>query len=402
MFKTILQNIKGDKYIWYIVSALSIISLLLVYSSTRTLAYKSSHGNTEYFLLRHGMFLFGGMAIIYYIHRIDHRYFSRLAQLLLFLSIPLLIYTMLFGVEKNEAARWVRIPVVGLTFQSSDFAKLALIMYTSRTLSKKQGVIKDFKEVTLHIMLPIIGVCGLIMLDNFSTAGIIFATCIVILFIGRVSTKYIMAIVGAGIIAGSLLFAISWYFIKDHGRADMWLKRVESWLHPNYNADDFFQQKQAYIAMAKGGVFRIAPGKSTQCNFLPDAFSDYIFSTLVEEYGLVGAAITLMLYLFFLYRIIVLVNKSPKAFGALMAVGLGVSITLQAILHMGVNTHLLPNTGITLPFISWGGTSILFNAVAIGIILSVSVYIEEREQQFPIETATPKKSKKKIVDEIHG
>jgi cell division protein FtsW len=402
MLKNIVENIRGDKYIWYIVTILSFISLLLVYSSTRTLAYKSSHGNTEYFLLRHGIFLAIGMWLIYIIHRIDHRYFSRLAQLLLFLSIPLLIYTMLFGEERNEASRWVRVPIIGLTFQSSDFAKLALIMYTSRTLSKKQGVIKDFKEVSIYIMLPIIGICGLIMLDNFSTAAILFATCIVILFIGRVSTKYILSIVVAGITAAAMLFAISWFFLEGHGRADMWLNRVESWIDPDYNADDFYQQKQAFIAMAKGGIFRIAPGKSTQCNFLPDAYSDFIFSTLVEEYGLVGAAITLMLYLFFLYRIINIVVKSPRAFGALMAVGLGVSITLQAVLHMGVNAHLLPNTGITLPFISWGGTSILFNAIAIGIILSVSAYVENRETTTLVENPTNKKSKKKIVDEIHG
>lgn len=402
MINNIAKNIRGDKYIWYIITILSFISLLLVYSSTRTLAYKSSHGITEYFLLRHGFFLAVGMWLIYIIHRIDHVYFSRLAQLLLFISIPLLIYTMLFGEERNEASRWVRVPIIGLTFQSSDFAKLALIMYTSRTLSKKQGVIKDFKEVTLYIMIPIVGICGLIMLDNFSTAAILFATSVVILFIGRVSTKYILSIVVAGITAASLLFAFSWFFIEGHGRADMWLNRVESWMNPDYNADDFYQQKQAFIAMAKGGLIRIAPGKSTQCNFLPDAYSDFIFSTLVEEYGLFGAVITLMLYLFFLYRIIVIVRKSNRAFGALMAVGLGVSITLQAVLHMGVNVHLLPNTGITLPFISWGGTSILFNAVAIGIILSISNYVEEKSTPEQENKTPTKKSKKKIVDEIHG
>lgn len=402
MINNITYKIKGDKCIWYIVATLSFISLLLVYSSTRTLAYKSSHGITEYFLFRHGFFLAVGMWLIYIIHRIDHIYFSRLAQLLLFMSVPLLLYTMLFGEERNEASRWVRVPIIGLTFQSSDFAKLALIMYTSRTLSKMQGVIKDFKEVTIYIMIPIIGICGLIMLDNFSTAAILFTTTIVILFIGRVSTKYIVSIIGSGIIAASCIFAFSWFFIEDHGRADMWLKRIESWVEPNYNSEDFYQQKQAFIAMAKGGIFRIAPGKSTQCNFLPDAYSDFIFSTLIEEYGLFGAAFTLMLYIFFLYRIINIAKKSNRAFGALMAVGLGVSITLQAVLHMGVNVHLLPNTGITLPFISWGGTSILFNAIAIGIILSVSRYTEEKQEKTSTEKTTTRKSKKKIVDEIHG
>lgn len=399
MFSRIINNIKGDKYIWYIVAALSAISLLLVYSSTRSLAYRDAGGNTEYYLMRHGFMLFVGLFIIYFVHQIDHRNFSRIAQMMLILSIPLLLYTKFFGVKINEASRWVRIPLIGLTFQSSDFAKLALIMYTSRMLSKKQGVIKDMKEVILHIMLPIVIVCALIMLDNFSSAGILFVTCIVVLFIGRVSTKFILAIGLGGLLMGGLIFAFSWFVMPDHGRADVWIKRIKNWMNPDMNSDEFYQQKQAYIAIAKGGLVRVAPGKSTQCNFLPDAFSDFIYATLIEEYGLLGGAFVLFLYLFFMWRIIMLVKRSKRAFGALMAVGLGVSIVLQAVIHMGVNVHLLPNTGITLPFISWGGTSIWFNAFALGIILSVSNYIDENESQ----QSTPKsKDKKKVVEEIHG
>ncbi|MFN8260892.1 MAG: FtsW/RodA/SpoVE family cell cycle protein [Chitinophagales bacterium] len=399
MLGRIINNIKGDKYIWYIVTILSAVSLLLVYSSTRSLAYRDTQGNTEYYLLRHGFILTVGLFIIYFIHQIDHRYFSRIAQMMLILSIPLLLYTKFFGVKINDASRWVRIPVVGLTFQSSDFAKLALIMYTSRMLAKKAGVIKDMKEVTIHIMAPIVLICGLIMLDNLSSAAILFMTCIVVLFIGRVSTKFIMAIIGGGALMAGLIFAFSWFFVKDHGRADVWMQRVTSWQHPDYNSDEFYQQKQAYIAIAKGGLFRLAPGKSTQCNFLPDAFSDFIYSTLIEEYGLVGGAFILFLYLFFMWRLILLVKNSPRAFGALMAVGLGVSMVLQAIIHMGVNVHLLPNTGITLPLISWGGTSIWFNAFAIGIILSVSRHVEEKVQAAPVKK---QKEKQKVVDEIHG
>lgn len=390
MLGKIIQNIKGDKYIWYTVVALSAISLLLVYSSTRSLAYRNEHGNTEYYLIRHGLFLLIAMFIIYMVHQVDHRYFSRMAQMMLILSVPLLLYTKFFGVSINDASRWVKVPIIGLTFQSSDFAKLALIMYTSRTLSKKQGVIKDWKEVALHLLLPISGICGLIMLDNFSSAGILFLTCMVVLFIGRVSMKFIAFIGGGGLILFALLFASLWFLAPDHGRADVWVKRVDSWIKPDYESDDFFQQKQAFIAMAKGGLVRVDPGGSTQCNFLPDAFSDFIYSTLIEEYGLMGGAFVLFLYMFFMYRIILLVKNSPRAFGALMAVGLGVSMVLQAVIHMGVNVHLLPNTGITLPLISWGGTSILFNAFALGIILSVSTFVNEREQQKPAAKNRPK------------
>ncbi len=383
MLGRIINNIKGDKYVWYILVTLSAISLLLVYSSTRSLAYKNEHGDTEYYLMRHGFILGVGLFITYIVHRIDHRYFSRIAQMMLILSVPLLLYTKFFGVRINDASRWVRIPMIGLTFQSSDFAKLALIMYTSRMLSKKQGVIKDIKEVIIHIMLPIVLICGLIMLDNLSSAVILFMTCIVVLFIGRVSARFIFAIFGGGALVAGIIFAYSWYVLPDHGRADVWLGRVQSWWTPDYDSDEFYQQKQAFIAIAKGGLFRIAPGKSTQCNFLPDAFSDFIYATLIEEYGLTGGAFVLFLYLFFMWRLIVLVKKSPRAFGALMAVGLGVSMVLQAVIHMAVNVHMLPNTGITLPFISWGGTSIWFNAFAIGIILSVSRNIDERTEQSP-------------------
>ena len=399
MVSRIINNIKGDKHIWTIIAILSSISIVLVYSSTRSLAYKEAEGNTEYYLMRHGIILIAGLILIYLVHQIDYRYFSRVAQMMIIISIPLLIYTKFFGVTINEASRWVRIPVIGLTFQSSDFAKLALIMYTSRTLSKKQGVIKDMKEVILHLMLPIFTICSLIMLENFSSAGIVFATCIVILFIGRVSTKFILSIGVGGMIVASLVFASLWYFVEDHGRADEWVSRIESWIHPNEEADDFYQQKQAYIAIAKGGLFRLAPGKSTQCNFLPDAFSDFIYSTLIEEYGLIGGAIVLFVYLYLLWRIILLVKKSSRAFGALMAVGLGISIVLQSIIHMCVNVHILPNTGITLPLISWGGTSIWFNSIAFGIILSISRSVEEKEINTPTSS---KKEKKKVVDEIHG
>ncbi len=399
MLGRIYNNIKGDKYIWYIVLALNAISLLLVYSSTRALAYKNEE-DTEYYLLRHSFMLLMGLFITYQVHRIDHRYFSRLAQMMLIISIPLLIYTMFFGVRINDASRWVRIPGIGFTFQSSDFAKLALLMYTSRMLSKKIGVIKDFKEVLKHIMLPIVGICALIMVNNLSSAGILFVTCMIVLFIGRVSMKFLLSIVGGGIIMVAVVFAYSWFLKEDHGRADVWLSRIESWQNPDEQSDDFYQQKQAYIAIAKGGFFRLAPGGSTQCNFLPDAFSDFIYATLIEEYGLIGGAFVLFLYLFFFYRIILLIKKSPRAFGALMAVGLGTSISLQAVIHMGVNVHLLPNTGITLPLISWGGTSILFNAFAMGIILSVSRDVEERTAAQ--QSVSGKPPKKQVVEAIHG
>jgi cell division protein FtsW len=380
MLGTIIRNIKGDRIIWGILGVLSIISLMAVYSSVRALAHRFRDGDTEYFLMKHGFILVLGLVITFVVHRIDHQYFSKVAKFMMLFSIPLLIWTLLFGSEINEAKRWITIPVVNLTFQSSDFAKMALIMYTSRTLAVKQGVIKSFRDGFMPVMVPIVIICGLIMFENMSTALILFMTNLIIMFLGRVSMKYIGSTVMLGVFALGMVVGIS--YLIPGSRFETWKNRVIDFRYSNPD-EPGYQVMHANIAIAKGGIARFAPGKSTQSNFLPEAYSDFIYATIIEEYGLIGGAFIVFLYLVLLYRVINIVKESSRVFGALMALGLGVSIIIQAFINMTVAVGLLPVTGLTLPFLSMGGTSIWFNAFAIGIVLSVSRNLEERQESSP-------------------
>jgi cell division protein FtsW len=377
MIGNIIRNIRGDRYIWGIILALSAISLLAVYSSTRTLAYKYHAGNTEYYLFKHLFILGLGLIMVYLAHRIDYRYYSRIAQLMLFASIPLLLYTLAFGNELNDAKRWITLPIVNLSFQTSDLAKLALIMYTARTLSKKQGLVDSFEKAFVPIIIPILVICGLIAPEDLSSAAILFLTCLLIMFIGRVNFKYIGATIGGGLLVLSTIVLIA-SLSPDTSRIDTWKNRISDYMDPE---NPSYQTEQANIAIAKGGLIRLAPGKSTQCNFLPHPYSDFIYAVIIEEYGLMGGVFIVFLYLFLLWRVIKIVIKSPRAFGALLAAGLGMSLVIQAMVNMGVTVGLLPVTGLTLPFVSMGGTSIWFNGIALGIILSVSVHIEQRNRK---------------------
>lgn len=376
MLGKFINSIKGDKYIWFIILALSVVSLLAVYSSTRTLAYKYHAGNTEYYLMKHLFILTLGLVMVYLAHRVDYRYYSRIAQLMLFLSIPLLLYTLVFGNELNDAKRWITLPIINLSFQTSDLAKLALIMYTARILSKKQGVIDSFEEAFVPVIIPILIICGLIAPEDLSSAAILFVTCLLIMFIGRVNFKYIAATIGGGVTVLALIITVA-ALSPDKGRIETWQNRIVDFMDKD---NPSYQTQQANIAIAKGKTFRLAPGKSTQCNFLPHPYSDFIYAVIIEEYGLAGGALIIFLYLWLLWRVIKIVVKSPRAFGALLSVGLGLSLVIQAMVNMGVSVGLLPVTGLTLPFVSMGGTSIWFNGIALGIILSVSVNIQQREQ----------------------
>ncbi len=384
MLKNFVENIKGDRYIWMVILALSAISLLAVYSSTRTLAYRYHAGNTEYYLIKHFLVLGLGLMMVYLAHRLDYRYYSRIAQLALAISIPMLLYTILFGNELNDAKRWITLPIINMSFQTSDLAKLALIMYTARTLSKRQGVVDSFEKAFVPVIIPILIVCGLIAPADLSSAAILFMTCLIIMFIGRVNMKYIGATILGGAVVLGIIILIGYAF-PGSTRIDTWMSRINEFTSSDVIS---YQREQANIAIANGGLFRIAPGKSIQCNFLPHSYSDNIYSTIIEEYGLIGGAFVLGLYLLLLWRVIRIVGKSPRAFGALLAVGLGMSLVIQALIHMGVNVGLLPVTGLTLPLVSMGGTSIWFNGIALGIILSVSVHIEEREERMNLAKAT--------------
>lgn len=382
---------RGDKVIWALVIVLSLISLLVVYSATNSLAYKMYKGNNAVYLFKQIVFITIGIAVVYFAHRVNYTIYSKVAKVLFFISIALLIYTLLFGVRLNEGSRWIKLPIINLTIQTSDIAKLALFMYLSRLLSKKQEVIKDFKKGFIPLMIPIVIICGLIAPANLSTALLTGATSMLLLFIGRVSFKHIALVAAAVIVPVIILISIaSAYYDKQEGkmkelpsmlaggRVPTWIKRVQDFMYAK--ADDApYQVQQAKIAVAKGGWLGLGPGNSEQRNFLPHPYSDYIYSIIIEEYGLLGGAFIIFIYMVFLFRSIVIFRRCPFAFGAFLALALSFTLVIQAMTNMAVNVGLFPVTGVTLPLVSMGGSSFLFTCLAIGIILSVARNVEESE-----------------------
>ncbi len=382
MEERINKLFKGDRIIWGIIMVLTIYSLLAVYSSIGTLAYKNMGGNTSYYIIRHAIILGIGLFIIFLIHLVPYRFFSRLSQFFLYISIPLLLLTLLIGTNLNQAARWLTLPVIGLTIQPSDFAKLALIMYLARMLSLKQAEIRNFKEAFRPLILPVILICILILPANLSTSLIVFATALILLFIGRVPMKFLLATIGAGMIAMTLFIGGASLLNKE-GRIGTWKNRIENFVQED--SKENYQVEQAKIAVSTGKLFGKRPGKSTQRNFLPHPYSDFIFAIIIEEYGLILGAIPLILmYMILIYRTGLMVQKANRAFPAFLAIGLGLLIAFQAFVNMAVAVSLFPVTGQTLPFVSMGGSSLLFTSVAFGMILSVSRGIEKdyvNEQQ---------------------
>ncbi len=394
MTQVFKKYLKGDKVIWSVVLILSIISLLAVYSSTGTLAYKYQHGNTEYYFLKHFIILLLGLGIMYVIHNIKYTYFSRISQVGIWLAVPLLILAYLVGSNINSAYRWIPIPIINLTFQPSDFAKLALIMFLARQLARRAGS-ATFKEDFMQLGLPIAIICGLILPANFSTAALLFVTSLVIMFIGRVSVKNIgimmgIAVVGFGLFVGTVLLLPQ--NVQEKFRVSTWIARVERFAGAG-DEDDNYQATHSKIAIATGGLFGKGPGNSAERNFLPHPYSDYIYSIIIEEYGLAGGAFILFLYLIILFRGVRIATKSDKPFAALLAVGCCFSLIFQGMINMAVAVGVFPVTGQPLPLLSMGGTSLWFTSIALGIMLSVSRTTTQEEDAKPKAEKVKKPSK---------
>jgi len=358
----IQNNLKGDPVIWVIVFLLSLISVLVVYSATGTLAYKYHYGNTEHYLLRHSMLMGVSLFAMWGAHKIDYRYYSKLSQLALWVSVPLLLFSWKFGTNINEASRWITIPFINKTFQPSDLAQLALIAHLAGMLARRQQNIDDIKESLIPILLWSGVICGLIAMTNISTAALLFFTCMVVMFIGRVPIKYLVMLVLVGVLAGGVAFTLG-----ERGET------ARSRIHDFFDPEEVpFQAQQSFIAIAKGGVTGEGPGQSSQRNFLPHPYSDFIFAIIVEEYGILGGMLVVGLYLALLYRGMITASRSEKPFGGLLAAGLSVAIVMQAMMNICVAVGLMPITGLPLPLVSMGGTSLLFTGISLGIILSVS------------------------------
>jgi len=408
----LLNRTKGDKVIWAIVIILTMVSILVVYSSIGSLAYKMNK-STESYLFKQIGFIALGVMIIYFAHRVNYTIYSRVATILFLISIPLLIYTLKFGSSINEANRWIKLPVINMTFQTSDLAKLALFMYMSRQLSKRQDVIKDFKKGFLPLLVPVIIICMLIAPANLSTALLTGGIAMMLMFIGRVRLRHIMLVVGSALIPLLLLIGLaSHYYDKENhtskdlpsiltfGRMSTWVKRVQDFMYSD-KSDASYQVQQAKIAIAKGGWLGKGPGKSEQRNFLPHPYSDFIYAIIIEEYGLLGGTVIVLIYLLFLFRSIKIFQRCPYAFGAFLAVALSFTLVIQAMVNMAVNVNLFPTTGVTLPLVSMGGSSLWFTCFAIGIILSVARNVEQMEgKEVERQLAAAESQEKNDANEI--
>ena len=372
-----LNNEYGDRVIWMVVFALSFLSLLTVWSSTGSLAYRMQGGNTTYYILKHASLMVFGLFIMYLAHLTPYKYYSRISQLMIYISIPLLLFTLLLGTNLNEASRWIVIPVINISFQTSDLAKLALIMYLARMLSKKENDIKDFRNGFVPLISPILITVGLIFPANFSTAAILFATSIILLFIGRINMKYIFSLALVGVVGIMIMILIANSFPKLLPRLGTWQARIESFSDKDSKGN--FQADQSKIAIATGGFLGKKPGNSIQRNFLPHPYSDFIYAIIIEEYGLLGGFAVLIAYLTLLYRAIQIGIRSPGSYGGFLAIGLMFSLVFQAFINMGVTVNILPVTGQPLPMLSMGGTSLWFTSFAIGIVLSVSKEVNKLE-----------------------
>lgn len=382
------KYLKGDQVIWMIALIISLYSLLAVYSSAGQLAYKYKGGNTEYYLIQRVIML--GMAIgaMYVFHKIKYTVFSKLSIIGVVISIPLLLITLVMGSNINDASRWLTIPGLPISFQTSDIAKLALVVYVARTLAKKQDVITDFKQGFLPVAVPVCIVCALILPANFSTAALLFMICIALMFIGGIAFKHIAGLLGAAVAGFSFLILLSFAAPNLLPRLQTWKSRVESFTSKPATEEgslaiskDKYQIEYAKMAIAEGGLFGTGPGNNLHKYRLPQSYSDFIFAMIIGEYGLIfGAMVILLAYLILVYRMLRIAIKSQYAFATFLAVGLSLMLASQAFVNMCVAVNIFPVTGQPLPMISMGGTSALFTGITLGMILSVSRTLNEEKE----------------------
>ena len=383
---SIYDKLRGDKIIWWIVIMLSLLSIVMIYYSTASLVYRFQGGNSLYYVGKHIFILALGISMIYFTHLLKYIYYSRISQILLFISIPLLLFTLLSGVSEDSADRWIEIPGIGVSFQTSDLAKMALIMYLARVLHKNQNQKMTFKEIFVPVILPIFIVCGLIVKVNFSTTALIFGTCIVLLFIGRVPMKHILSTIGLAIGAFLIFVMVVKIVAPNNNRVLTWQHRVEAWVgggeegaHDEAETEANYQSSLSKAAIVSGGVVGNYFSGKNENPLPPQSSSDFMYATLVKELGLIGGIFVAFMYMLLFYRGIRVAVKTESTFGMLLVIGCVISLIFQAFSNMGVAVGLFPVTGQPLPYLSMGGTSLWFTSISIGIILSVSREVYDKQ-----------------------
>jgi len=399
--KQLISRLHGDKVIWAFVALLALFSFMPVFSASSNLAYmRHGSGNALTYLLKHAIHISIGFFIIYRVHKIPYHYFRGISMFLLPVVWVLLVYTLVKGtvIDGANASRWIQIPFIGVSFQTSTFAAIVLYVFVARYLAKTREVQPNFKQSLLELWLPVFVTVGLIFPANFSTAALIFAMVIMLTFVGKYPLKYIGIILGVGLLLGLFFILVAKKFPDAFpNRVDTWINRIDNFTSDKPDEDDY-QIEKAKIAIASGEIYGLGPGKSIQKNFLPQSSSDFIFAIIVEEFGLFGALVVLFFYLMLLFRFVVASHKANTLFGKLVVVALGFPIIFQALINMAVAVELLPVTGQTLPLISSGGSSVWMTCIAIGIILSVTKKEEEIAKE--LEEAEKELEEKKKRDEV--
>ena len=390
----IFQKIKGDKAIWAIAALLALFSFLPVYSASSNLVYVVGNGTPVGHLVKHAILLFLGFGIIYGVHKIPTHFFKGLSMIALPIVLVLLVFVLAQGTSgggDTNDSRWIRIPLVGFGFQPSNLAAVVLMIYVARYFSKVREIKITFKESILPLWLPVFLVVALILPANFSTAGIVFSMVMVLCFLGGYPMKYLLGIVGAGVLFLSIFILTAKAFPDLFpNRVDTWMSRIDSFSNPE-DTEGTYQIEKAKIAIATGGIMGKGAGKSVQKNFLPQSSSDFIYAIIVEEYGLLGGFALMLFYLFLLFRIVVVANGCTTVFSKLLVLGVGLPIVFQALINMAVAVELFPVTGQNLPLVSSGGTSSWMTCLAIGIILSASnkSIVQEQTSADDIDETNP-------------
>ena len=400
--KELINNLKGDKVIWTFVALLALFSFMPVFSASSNLAYLGKGtGNTISYLLTHLAHIFMGFLIIYAVHKIPYHYFRAISKIALPVVWALLVFTLVRGtvIAGANASRWIKVPFIGITFQTSTFAFVVLMVFVARYLSKKSEAPMTFKSSFIELWLPVFITLVLILPANFSTTALIFAMVLMLTFVGNYPIKYIAVVVGSGVACLVFFVVLSKAFpdSKFFNRVGTWTSRIENYTS-NKPGEDDYQIKNAKIAIASGGIYGLGPGKSVQKNVLPQSSSDFIYAIIVEEYGLIGGLLVLGLYLLLFFRFMVAAHKANTLFGKLLVVGLGFPMIFQALINMGVAVELLPVTGQTLPLISSGGSSIWMTCVSLGIIISVT----KKDEEIALEQSEAEKRDmilQKLIDE---
>ena len=372
---SIAKIFKGDRVVWMVLMLLSLLSLLIVYSATGALAYRVASGNTLKYLLRQVGFLAGGIGVILVmVNWLPVKLYSKLAFWLVWASIGFLLFSVAMRGTQFVSSSGRTLNFFGLTFQPAELAKISLILYTAKVLGKRQKTKGDLWDAFKRIILFTGAICGLIFISDFSTSALLFAAIMTMMFAGRIPLKYLFSVVGAGIALVVVIYLTADMLPSSLGRVQTMKGRIERFIHPPppEASQGITQADYAKLAIYSGGIFGKGPGHSDVANYMAAAYNDFIFAIIVEEYGLIGGIVVIGLFLIFFFRGVIIVRRATRTFPAFLVIGLTLVLTFQAMINIGVSSGALPVTGQPLPWISLGGTSLLFTSVAFGLILSVS------------------------------